>query len=276
MSKLIKTLNPDSSNVVQLFDASGHVIKTSAPVDALNAEFPYSQVSNRYNQVKTIEVVRALESDNWEVAKYKEASTRDPNKRGFQKHFVWMRPKGGQNQINVGDTEMRLLLTNSHDGSSAFRLQAGLHRMVCSNGLVVSMGDFQYISIRHTNEEIEQEAIDSAYKIAAMAPKINNIISKLQDLEISPSMQLSFARDAAAIVWDKNPDYVNVSELVRERRNSDKGDSLWSVYNRVQENLVRGGLSVIGSRRRTRGINSPVRDVEVNKALFELAVKYAA
>jgi hypothetical protein len=242
----------------------------------MNAEFPHSQVSNRYNQVKTIDVVNALKSSGWEVSRYSEARVRDVEKRGFQKHFVWMRPQGGSNQINVGDTEMRLLLTNSHDGSSAFRLQAGLHRLVCSNGLVVSIGDFQHIAIRHTNEEIEQEAIDGAYRIAAMAPQINEVIGKLQETTMSPFTQLSFARDAAKIVWDKNPDYVNIPELIQSRRNADNGDSLWAVYNRVQENLVRGGLSVTGSNRHTRGINSPIRDVEVNKELFELAIKYAA
>ena len=284
MSKILQ-FNPNSQvsdNVVQLFGADGQpVVKTEQPTQpkptsAMVADYPHSQVSNRYNQVKTIDVVQALQSNGWEVSKYSEARVRDVDRRGFQKHYVTMRPQGGSNQINVGDTEMRLILTNSHDGTSAFKLQAGLYRLVCSNGLVISAGDIEHISIRHTSSEIEQEAIDGANRIAALSPQINQIIAKLRETELSPFSQLSFARDAAAIVWDKNPDYVNIPELIQARRDSDKGNSLWLTYNRVQESLVRGGISVAASNRHTRGINSPIRDMEVNKALFELAMKYAA
>lgn len=269
------------NNVIKLYGANGQLLNKSEetvgrPANAFSAEYPHSQVSNRYNQVKTVEVAQVLEENGWEVVKYAEARVRDPERRGFQKHFVWMRPKGRDNQIQVGDTEMRLILTNSHDGTSAFRLQAGLHRLVCSNGLVVSMGDIQHIAIRHTDPEIAESAVGAAVKIAAMAPKINEVLAQMQLVELNPEKQLDFARNAAKIVWEDKPDYINPSELLLMRRNADKGNSVWSTYNRVQENLVRGGLSVVGSNRHTRGINSPIRDIEINKELFELAFSYAA
>jgi hypothetical protein len=269
-----------TNNVITLFDANGQPInnqQVEAPkiIHAMDAEYAHSQVSNKYQQVKTIEVVKALESKGWEVTKYSEARVKDATRRGFQKHYVWMRPQGINNQIEVGDTEMRVILTNSHDGSSAFTMQGGLFRLVCSNGLVVSAGDIERISLRHTLEEIEEVAIDSAFRIAAMAPKINEVINKMREVELNPFTQLSFAKDAIAIAWDKKPDFVNPSEMLQQRRSADKGDNVWAVYNRVQENLIRGGLST-ATNRRTRAINSPVRDIEINRELFTLATKYAA
>jgi hypothetical protein len=242
----------------------------------MEAQFPHSQVSNKYNQVKTIDVVDALISHGWEVTKYREARVRNADRYGFQKHFVELRPKGSSNHMTVGDSELRVIMSNSHDGTSAYRLQAGLHRLVCSNGLVVSMGDFQHISIRHTAEDIEELAIDGALKIAAMAPKINQTIARMEEVELNPDQQLQFAKEAAAVVWIKKPDCVNIFELIQNRREVDKGSSVWKTYNRIQENITKGGMSINGSRRTTRGIKSPIKDMEVNKDLFELAVKFAA
>jgi hypothetical protein len=39
---------------------------------------------------------------------------------------------------------------NSHDKSSAYQLHCGLFRLVCTNGMVVSDGTFQRISIKHS------------------------------------------------------------------------------------------------------------------------------
>ena len=271
-----------TSNVITLFGANGQpVVSTVAPVEAprsvspVYAEYPHSQVSNKYQQAKTIEVVNALTEKGWQITKTTTARVRDPERQGFQKHFVHLRPEGDKAQLKVGDTELRVIISNSHDGTSAFRMEAGLYRLVCSNGMAVSNGSFERISIRHTVEEIEQEAIDGAYRIAAMAPRINEVIAKMQDTHLSFDAQTIFATEAIKLVWD-DTSKLNPAEFLQSRRHADKGDNLWLVFNRLQENLVRGGLTVAGSNRHTRGINSPIRDLKVNQDLFELAVKYAA
>jgi hypothetical protein len=63
---------------------------------------------------------------------------------------------------------------------------------------------------------------------------------------------------------------IRAADLLQTRRTADTGDSVWKIYNVIQENVIRGGISA--GARRTRAINSPVRDVEVNKDIFTLAV----
>jgi hypothetical protein len=69
------------------------------------------------------------------------------------------------------------------------------------------------------------------------------------------------------------------SQLLTCRRAEDVGDDLWRVYNRVQENLLRGGLSrrsTMGRLTRTRAISSIRRDVELNGKLWDLATEMLA
>jgi len=262
------------TNVVQLFGANGQPVNsnTNSPI---YAEYAHYQVSNKYNQVKTIDVINALRDSGWEVSKTSTQRVRDESREGFQRHYAWLRPVLGK-KLEVGDTEMRVLLSNSHDGTSAFRLQCALHRLVCSNGLVVSVGDFSHIAIRHTEEDIQQMAIDGAIQIAAMAPQIDQTIKRMQEVELEPDAQLVFATEAMVMAWPhREPGFMSAQRLLQTRRAADQGNSVWQVYNSIQENLVRGGLTA-NNGRRTRAINSPVRDVKLNRELFDLAVKKAA
>lgn len=272
-------MTTNNSNVIQLFGANGQPINQTSvitPASPIYTDHAHSQVSTRYNHVQTIDVVNALRDAGWEITKTATQRVKDESRNGYQKHYVWMKPMGNNNKLEVGDTEMRLLMSNAHDGTAAYRLQAGLHRLVCSNGLVVSIGDFSHIAIRHTSEDIEQLAIDGAIQIAAMAPKINETISKMRERQLTPDEKALFAAEAVAIAWpQKDAGFINADSLLITRRGDDQKSDVWSVFNSIQENLIRGGLSA-NNGRRTRAVNSPVRDVAINRALFQLATKKAA
>ena len=64
------------------------------------------------------------------------------------------------------------------------------------------------------------------------------------------------------------------------RRREDTGNDLWSVFNRVQENTVRGGLRFrneeTGRRNRTREVKGIDQNIRLNRALWELAEKMAS
>ena len=72
-------------------------------------------------------------------------------------------------------------------------------------------------------------------------------------------------------------------QLLAPRRYDDRADDLWTTYNVVQENAIRGGLHAIGRdannrprRVRSRQINGIDQDVKLNKALFMLADRMAS
>lgn len=58
------------------------------------------------------------------------------------------------------------------------------------------------------------------------------------------------------------------------RRWEDKKTDLWTVFQRLQENLTKGGLSGIsakGKRTQTRAVNGIDSDIKLNRALWVMA-----
>lgn len=65
-------------------------------------------------------------------------------------------------------------------------------------------------------------------------------------------------------------------DILQVRRNEDKSDDLWTTYQRVQENMTKGGVwgkTAKGKFQRTRPVNGIDGDVKLNRALWEMAEK---
>ncbi|HAF2376717.1 TPA: DUF945 domain-containing protein, partial [Salmonella enterica] len=64
------------------------------------------------------------------------------------------------------------------------------------------------------------------------------------------------------------------TQILTPRRYEDRKDDLWSVFNRIQENLSKGGLpgrTAKGKRTHTRAVNGIDGDVRLNRALWVMA-----
>lgn len=92
--------------------------------------------------------------------------------------------------------------------------------------------------------------------------------------------QIRFAERALAVRYPEAAQSgMQPSQLLTCRRVQDTGDDLWSVFNRVQENLLVGGLSrwaASGRLTRTRRITSIRQDVRLNGRLWDLATEVLA
>ena len=65
-----------------------------------------------------------------------------PGKSEFTKHMIRFRHMGA-NVVKVGDNiPEKVILINSHDGTSAYKLYSGIFRVVCTNGLVVLLSEY--------------------------------------------------------------------------------------------------------------------------------------
>jgi hypothetical protein len=70
--------------------------------------------------------------------------------------------------------------------------------------------------------------------------------------------------------------------LLTAKRSSDAGNTLWQVFNRLQENVIRGGQHVTYRdkgklhRRQARPVNGIDQDLKLNKNLWTLADAMAA
>lgn len=239
---------------------------------------PSEKLSKYYVHVSTSTIVKDLESLGWDVFNVKTVKVRK-NKLEFSKHLIQLFNK----DIKLNDGNFpTLLLTNSHDGSTSVKFEIGIFRLVCSNGLVIKSKDFGTFKTRHvkyTFEELKQNILELTNNI----PNLIKLVEKFEGKIMSKEEITKFAIDAIKIRLDsdKQIDLNNINNFILPKRNEDKDDNLWNVFNRVQERLTWGEFSYYNKNkkkelvlRKARPIKSFSLDMEMNKKLWELAETY--
>jgi hypothetical protein len=94
-----------------------------------------------------------------------------------------------------------------------------------------------------------------------------------------PQEEQAFATVALALRYGERhegqaPAPISAEQLIAARRPEDLGHDVWTIFQRVQENMLRGGLpgrTVQGRRMHTREVASIDRNVSLNRALWVLA-----
>src|SRR5690349_9666394 len=82
--------------------------------------------SPAYQFVPTTRALDVLADHGWQPVQVREAGTKKPEFRGYQKHVVSLENPQLGKSLDVGDVVPRIVLTNSHKGDAAFHLYAGL------------------------------------------------------------------------------------------------------------------------------------------------------
>jgi hypothetical protein len=234
--------------------------------------------SEKYTHIPTAKVVEDMELLGWGVVDAKEVKARKGI--GFQKHLLVFRNNDLQITSENGDTVWpQILLTNSHDGKNAFTFTAGLFRLICENGLVVSTQQFEKMKIRHMGYSFEELQVTIRSMVEKL-PLTVEALNKFKSVELGQEQALEFAKKAITTRFSEEEiESVNIDfeELLRPTRKEDEGQDLWSVYNVVQEKIIHGmfnyssGVKV----RKARKIKNFEQDMKINEQLFEMAMEYA-
>jgi hypothetical protein len=235
------------------------------------AEQPAAKVSDRYGFVPTVSVVEELQTRGLVPVFAGQTLSRDQNNRPFAKHLLRFRPQyaptvGGQSLPEV-------VLMNSHDGSSGFKLWLGLFRMVCCNGMIISDSVMGQVSVAHRSNAA-QIVGDQSIGFMGQIDHIEDRVQRFMDRVLSPLEQGQLAETAAQLRWgDNRPAGLDHKNLLIGRRFEDAGDSLWAVLNRIQENVIKGGVNLNRPRRQssTRVLRSVGDDARINARLWEAA-----
>lgn len=250
-------------------------LRTAAP--SVFASSPWQAMSGRYRMVPTIDVVEMLAERGFHPVRAHQSTSRTPGRRAYTKHLIRLRHEESLMHGHDLDESPELVLTNSHDGTSAYRFLAGVFRLVCGNGLIVQSADFGSISVRHSGgADFRPRIIEATHRVADEAPRTLETIETWKSVALSQEQRLSFAEGA----WELKPNpSIRPSHLLIPRRLEDDRPDLWHTLNRVQENLIRGdlrGRNDRGRRIRTRPIRSVDGDLRINRGLWRLAESLAA
>src|SRR6201982_2354270 len=161
------------------------------------ASQPIEGVSERYRFLPTSSILNGMRENGWVPVRAQEQSIRIETRRGFQKHVVRFARVEHLQSWEKNQVRPEVVLVNSHDKSSAYQLHCGLFRLVCTNGMVVSDGTFQRISIKHSAFNPDS-VIEGSFKVLHAVPDIMNKVQLFQDRILTDAEQLALATGAAA------------------------------------------------------------------------------
>ena len=265
---------------------------------------PSPEVSKHYSHIPTDKLIDDMELLGWFPIDAKEVNARTKGTMGFQKHLVVFRnPDIVINQMpnnivesstsptgyrktdgtfakkNPIDTVFpQILLTNSHDGKNAFTFTAGLFRMICENGLVISTNEFEKVSIRHMGydfDELQKQVTEMVERLPLTVESMNNMIETKMD----QNSIVKFAKDMLAVRFPEDElrrITIDMDEFITPVRPEDKGDDLWSVFNVIQEKIIEGDFEyTVGTKhRKARQIKNFKQDMDLNSKMFDVALDY--
>ena len=247
---------------------------------------PHESRSARFAHIPTFEVLAGLRKEGFVPVKVAQARTRVPGKADFTKHMIRFRHAGtAESERFVGQVSRETVLLNAHDGTSAYHLMAGLFRLECLNGMVSQIANHGELHISHKGNVVDR-VIEGSYTVLDDSALALQAAEEWSGVTLSRSEQLLLADEARALrlgdAEGKVDSPIQADAFLVPRRRTDAAPDLWTTFNRIQENAIRGGLSAIGrdanNRRRTvttREIKGIDQDVRLNRALWSLAAKMA-
>lgn len=261
MSNLILPNQPEIK--FNLRGLSDEELQVAAP--AIFATRPDDSVSEKYAFVPTTDVLPVLRDAGFVPTS---ASSRAKVKE-FGRHRIEMFRKDDLQKVAAGKLKEcpRIVIENSHDRTRRLVILAGYFRLVCSNGLIAASGMNGQLRTLHL--KIDREAIKNL--VAGTSQLLNDASSNVEAFKarkltkIEQATYANYAAEARYKGYGAAP--YEAKTLLGVRRDEDQGDDLWTVFNRVQENVVRGGVPTL-SGRKSRGVTSFSMSFEVNRRLW--------
>jgi len=234
-------------------------------------------ITDRYVHVPTEKVIEDVMKLGWTPINAYRVNSRK-KRSGTGRHMVKF---VNYDFMEEGKTEYpELLLTNSHDGTTAFKLDVGIFRLVCSNGMVVKSQDFGSMKVRHYGYDFE--TIKGAVnELVEQIPDYLKQVDDMKEQKLEREQQLEFARQAAMLRFTNTTEeaiekIVDMEDILSSTRKEDDGDGLWEVFNRIQEKVVNGKFNyALGKKeRKARPVKGFKSQVKLNQGLWELASSY--
>jgi hypothetical protein len=278
-------ISPRTSRFLGRDVLSNDQLRSVAP--SIFATDKHASRSDRYAYIPTSEVIDGMRANGFEPVFAKQGNSRVEGKADFTKHLIRFRHQGEEIVTRkIGGIYPEVVVVNSHDGTSAYKVMAGLMRLVCLNGMVVADRDLTSVSVPHKGDVMSQ-VIEGSYQVLSESRQAVEAADTWAGVALTRDEQMVMAEAAHVIRFadaDGNAGTpIQAGQLLRIRRREDEGADLWRTANRLQENAIRGGLTAWGRdansrprRTTTREVKGIDADVKINRALWLLTERMAA
>jgi len=209
--------------------------------------------------IPTLDVVTKLQDEGWRISGV--AEQRGKNRKITNNYVQLQHPDFAvKNSKGKDEAFTSITLSNSCNGAKPLQMSLGLFRQVCTNGLVAFDQHAESQNIKH----IAINARDLDRFITPMNSKVNKLLAEVNEMKhrgLSAEEIRKLAREAASLRYS-NLDDINIDDLLTVNRVEDESNDLWTVFNRIQENL-------------THDVKNMSEDIRINQQLFSLVENFA-
>lgn len=235
--------------------------------------------SDKYNPIATIDVINRFKEHGMTVNALQEARTRLDHKKDKVRHFVRMKID------DVGGVQREVVIMNSSDSSTSLRLHAGLLRLVCNNGLILSDDLIPAERIKHTTKDPLARVDAFVDRLRASLDEESRIRALMEGRWLAAWQIEQFAHKAVALREDDMSKVLDPMAVNLIRRPEDAGHQLWEVFNRCEENVRLGEFKKLSIRYNEHGepeekyvmakkLTDHARLIDFEKKLHTLAMEY--
>ena len=230
--------------------------------------------SDRYTFVSSEKIIEGFDDLGWGVVDAQQPNSRRSNP-AHNKHLLRFRPRDGKMAFRDprSDSEVypEILSYNSSNGTSRWKLTSGAFSMVCSNGMTVRVPGFEDIGEDMSRKHIgfdPQIAYDAVQSMSDSFGGFFGTVAEMTQHDLDDSQRLDMALKAREIRFDGN-DSIDPMLLLTLRRGADAGRDIWTTFNVLQENCVRGGIKL--AKRTSRDLTNIDALDRVNTSLWDVA-----
>jgi hypothetical protein len=264
---------------------------------------PSERVTEKYSFFPTIELVRDLRTIGWipyaveQRLAYTGYTRLDPNseeykkrveaaedRRNYTKHMIVFRNPEIE---EVDNLIPEIILTNSHDGRNSFQFFAGVFHTIKESSFVVYEESLEEFRIKHQGYTLEQvkAVVD---KVVEAVPLVYEAVGVMKKVVLNKKQKVAFAFEAIRLRWLEMPKKsVHFDEVIKPIREDEKDDTLWNLFQIVQEKIINGGIKYNVPTKKINKKGESIRHqtaralvnidqkIEIKKSLWRIASQLA-
>ena len=263
---------------------SAERIKQLAP--AVYSTTKAHRLTDRYVSLHTSDIMPVLADYGYEPVQAAQKRSRIAGAADHASHMVaFAKPASADEGTGI---RPEIILYNSHDGTGSVKLFAGCFRFICSNGIIAGEG-FQS-RVYHSKALTGFE--DMMKATVASLPSLMQRMERLRGITLTIDDAYDIAQRGVATRWDMFNEQTKgvfatqttVSNVLQPQRLQDVGMDAFTVFNRIQEGVIRGNAFVKslnathpdGHMRKARNVSSIKEHVRINAELWNIADAVAA
>jgi len=217
-----------------------------------------NKVSSRYHGIDSNSMIEALQDTGLVIRKIQA-----PTGRGnleFNKHIVRLTTPENIELLNNRSLNIEfpeVVIVNNNNSQGVNQVLLGVYRLVCSNGMILGNSYFES-RIRHSSRIIDN-TVEALTAARMQFDRVVDTVNTLKSIQVNKPMDYREFLEQEVILPMIKSD--NERLTIRSNFNPQRRDDLsldaWTILNRYQEYLIKGGIKY------TRYIDDQVGHVKV-------------